>query len=342
MAGKDFTALKKKRELDIVRMIYREDHNPIKEDHAENPDFLLFNVFKKYVFGVEITELYRNESSARLKKIAGYVDELVEHGKYRHKDDIGELTVDEIEILDEAGNTTSAFKGVMQKLPDLAEFVGILESYIREKEEKLAHYSTEARFHNLLIYDTEDYFASLKIEDLYGSIFNGSVQQAIQYSRFREIYLIGKINDEMRYIPLKAYCLYAYAHQFEGFYNATIGTPISVAEHILMFIGVLSKTGLSTASVHRTDTFIAVSYGDLSIRIDLVDHPAASCFLFNRDIDYSDGQPVDAFAAGLSIGSDIASQFERHQAEHTFHSSFSFVVEPKKAGERPNLDGKED
>jgi hypothetical protein len=250
------------------------------------------------------------------------------------------LTVDEIEILDEAGNPTSVFKGVMQKLPDLAGFVGILESYIREKEEKLAHYSTEARFHNLFIYDTEDYFASLKIEDLYSSIFNGSVQQAIQCSRFREIYLIGKIDGEMRYIPLKAYCLYAYAHQFEGFYNATIGTPISIAEHILMFIGVLSQTGLSTASVYRSDTFISVSYGDLSIRIDLVDHPAASCFLFNRDIDYSDGQPVYAFATGLSIDSDIAGQFERHQAEHTFHSSFSFVVEPTNMGEQPNLGGK--
>jgi hypothetical protein len=86
------------------------------------------------------------------------------------------------------------------------------------------------------------------------------------------------------------------------------------------------KNGRS--KVERKCDIIKRKPADLAIKIDLVDHPAVSCFLFNRDIDYSGGQSAGAFAEYLSIDHQLADQFKRHQAEHIFPSNFSLVFEP--------------
>jgi hypothetical protein len=325
MSEIDYAALKKKRELEIVRMIYLETQNSIKIDHAENPDFLLHNFLKNFLFGVEVTELYRNQSSARLQKITGYVDELVEKNRYRHKDDFQELRPDNIDILNEDGSIRVTLKGVVQNRPSLGDFLQILERSILEKDGKLLHYSTDARFHNLLIYDTENYFDEVKVENFYTDVYSDIMKVAVQQVGFREVYFIGKIESQMRFIPMKGYLLYACAGQFEGFYKHNIEENITVLDFANLFIWVLSKLGFEKAVVHQAESFISISYGDFSLRIDL-ETPSGNTILLNRDLDYSDGIDTTSFSSGFSFDETIISQFKTYQSEHTFHSNASFLT----------------
>lgn len=325
MLANDYTGLKKKRELEIVRMIYPETENSIKDDHEENPDFLLYNFLKKFVFGIEVTELYRNQSSARLKKIGGYVDDLVNKGQYRHKDDFNELKVDDFDVLNDDGTIKSTFRGVFQNLPSISEFLQLLENCIAQKESKLLHYATEAKFHNLLIYETEDYFASVKVEDFYSTVFFDNIQELLRNTGFREIYFIGKIESEIKFIPMKGYLLYAYAGQYENFYQKVIGTEISVLNYANLFISILSRCGFKKAIIHHAESFISISHGDFSIRIDLL-NPSGNLLLLNRDLDYSDGTDVNSYSSQYFSDEAIVRQFKKYQNENSFHTNASFPV----------------
>ena len=65
MAPINHQARKKTRELEIVKMVYPDAEKYIKSIDQEQPDFLVAGPKKKVVFGIEVTELYQNESSAR-------------------------------------------------------------------------------------------------------------------------------------------------------------------------------------------------------------------------------------------------------------------------------------
>jgi len=308
-------------------MVYSLTDNSVKENHDENPDFLLYCILKKYVFGVEVTELYRNQASARLKNIPGYVDHLVEGGTHKHKDDVGELVPDEFLLYDERGNLKTTIKGVWQNLPTLQEFLELVGNSILEKGNKFSHYSPAARFHNLLIHDREGYFGGFKVEDFYSSFFQDILFETIQKSPFREIYFIGQIDNEDRYIPLKAYCLYAHAHQFDGFIKNEFPNGLEMKTMVELYVSLLSKVGLENTVIHPGETFIIISYGDLTIRIDLEDHPEKSLMIFNRDLDYFDGHRADTFPVPASHY-ELIEKFRLYRIQHSFRSTFSFKVNP--------------
>ena len=88
---KKLNNLNKKEEKEILNSLYSEQENTIEE--SERPDFILSKDGKRK-FGVEITELFYNESSARLKKhkeYGGKILKLNTQKKYMHKDDITNL-----------------------------------------------------------------------------------------------------------------------------------------------------------------------------------------------------------------------------------------------------------
>ena len=89
---------KKDRELQILKKIYNSNKIVIK-DH-EQPDFVIEadNVH----FGVEITELYLNESVARLINYPGYKERILnsKDNSVLDKNDIGVLSRHEMYILD--------------------------------------------------------------------------------------------------------------------------------------------------------------------------------------------------------------------------------------------------
>ena len=63
-------------EKKILNEIYTDNMFEIQE--SEQPDFVLKNKNNNEKFGVEVTELYHNESSARLKNYPGYFEKILE------------------------------------------------------------------------------------------------------------------------------------------------------------------------------------------------------------------------------------------------------------------------
>jgi hypothetical protein len=124
---------------------------------------------------------------------------------------------------------------------------------------------------------------------------------------------------------MKGYLLYACVGQFEGFYKHNIGAEITVMDYMHLFIWILSKCGFEKAVVHQAESFISVSYGDFSLRVDL-ENPSGNTILLNRDLDYYDGKDVTSFSKEFSFDEDIINQFKQYQSEHTFHSNASFLT----------------
>ena len=72
---------KKLREVEILKKVFG-NYSPMIHE-SEKPDFILtYNAVIK--FGIEITELYYDGTSARLKK-ATYINQLLQEQKYWHK-----------------------------------------------------------------------------------------------------------------------------------------------------------------------------------------------------------------------------------------------------------------
>ena len=65
--------MKKHKEYLVLKKIYNKDNLTI--ESTESPDFIIESGFDK--FGVEITEYYYNESSARLKNYEGYSEKIL-------------------------------------------------------------------------------------------------------------------------------------------------------------------------------------------------------------------------------------------------------------------------
>lgn len=65
--------IKKNKEYKILRKVYTNEKIKIKP--SEEPDFIIECEMEK--FGVEITEYYYNEASARLKNYKGYTEKIL-------------------------------------------------------------------------------------------------------------------------------------------------------------------------------------------------------------------------------------------------------------------------
>lgn len=65
--------IKKNKEYKILRKVYTNEKIKIKL--SEEPDFII--EYKMEKFGVEITEYYYNEASARLKNYKGYTEKIL-------------------------------------------------------------------------------------------------------------------------------------------------------------------------------------------------------------------------------------------------------------------------
>jgi len=202
---------KKNNELAILEKIFKEN-DTFKVNTCEQPDFLL-----KYnngnTFGVEITELYYDQTSARLNNKEGYVRDLIEKNKFIHKDDKKKLSVHEIKYYPRE-NIKNPVDSKMLFLPQYnsTHFRKSLYSLIKDKNEKLNKYSDEMTECLLIIDDRENRFNKLKLDKIGPNLFDDKIKEQVQSSKFYEIYLITVIDGGAKYIPLKAYLLLSDAY----------------------------------------------------------------------------------------------------------------------------------
>lgn len=181
--------------------------------HEDKPDFWIKNECGDH-FGVEVTQLFINESDARLKKIKGYSSDLLESRNYRHKDDKDNLTIDNIEIISKDNNRTETV-AIIQELPDREKYLSIIANSLIEKNQQLQHYNKDLNYHNLIIDDNLTCLSLQSKETFYNFIISDEISNLLIDSNFHEVFLVTTLLNERLYFPLKRILLLSNILLFE-------------------------------------------------------------------------------------------------------------------------------
>lgn len=187
-------------------------------EHKDKPDFWI-NTNLEYSFGVEITELFENESLARLEKIDNYIGELLDNKKFRHKNDKEKIIIDSIEIINKEGNLVSKEKAIVKKVPKLNTFINYLINCISEKSEKSFNYNSNLNYYNLIINDCINSLSLINRNSLSEYLFTDEFKQSLFNCSFEEVFLITEIKNEKIYFPLKRILFLYHIYLFQNIIN---------------------------------------------------------------------------------------------------------------------------
>ncbi len=158
----DSDSRKKNIERNILQLIYKPSEYSIIE--FEKPDFILEDK-NGNKFGVEITQLFLDESSARLKNKPNYLNDIIQNNKL-DKRDVGILNVGEIVAIDDNGNEIPETRsmGVSQDLPQSPNRIEVLKKLVSSKNYKLVKYDKRVQFIDLIIYNDGSFISGLEIQ----------------------------------------------------------------------------------------------------------------------------------------------------------------------------------
>ncbi len=193
---------KKQRERTILSLIYDESEYCEVVDF-EIPDFLVQHRNEDTFFGVEVTEVYYSDASARIKRVSDYFQLIVDKDVYLHKKDKKVLKVVEADHVrgDELLGTARL---ILYKTPPIEQYVEMIVDAIVSKNAKVLEYLRSVTHVNLVVFDAESNFITFTAEEVYRKILSPSMKQALMNSRFREIFFITMLEKNRRvYIPLK-------------------------------------------------------------------------------------------------------------------------------------------
>lgn len=195
---------KKNKELIILNKLY--NYKNIKNSkqffeiiESERPDFII--KAQDETFGVEITEFYYNESTARLKNYPGYFNKIISStsNKVLDKKDIGILSHNKLYIKNPITNKYNFVADTVEakyhenylscQIPRYQDIEPIILEIIKNKNHKAKKYSNLDYF-ELFINDAENYFEKINL--------NNQNTEKLLYevtkSRFRRIYIFsGKL-----------------------------------------------------------------------------------------------------------------------------------------------------
>ena len=117
-AGMDSEERKRAQETAILEMAYNlADFARV--EPRERPDFALSRTVGATAFGVEITQIFPNESHARLNLVSGYHHRLWSGGAHLHKRDVRILQSVTVGITDKDGNVKqTGVPAIITETPD--------------------------------------------------------------------------------------------------------------------------------------------------------------------------------------------------------------------------------
>lgn len=186
---------KKELERKILEKVYNKTNEKIYkiiDNNSEKPDFVLKDLKSNELFGVEITKLYYNESSARLKEIPNYTHKLLQNGIPRK--DKGILNPHQIYI---SINNEWVYFGetIGQSFKKYDDYIDALIRIIKDKTEKAKAYK-KLDYIELFIEDKENYLFFKDIADTEYLEKSRKLQEAINKSPFKRIYIFTIINKQ--------------------------------------------------------------------------------------------------------------------------------------------------
>jgi len=208
---------KHKTEERIFKQVYDTDLF-FNYEHKDKPDFWI-NTSLEYKFGVEITELFENESSARLEKIDTYTEELLDSKKFRHKTDKKEIILDSIKILDKKGNHILETEAIVREIPCLNTYIDHLINCVSKKSRKSLEYNSNLNYNNLIINDHINSLSLIDKNKLSEYLFTDKFKQCLLNCSFEEVFLITEIKNEKNYFPLKRILYLYHIYFFQNIIN---------------------------------------------------------------------------------------------------------------------------
>ncbi|HEX9782263.1 MAG TPA: hypothetical protein VGA56_05960, partial [Opitutaceae bacterium] len=139
---------------------------------SECPDFLVRLFDGSNYFGVEVTELYQSETNARLDRISGYSDELLDGHDFRHKDDRKALEVAKVDIIKEDNSIhAKGLSAIIQRVPPPGECARQVAERIRTKTQQIQDSAADMSHANLIIHDKTGLLRLTKVADFYRIFF---------------------------------------------------------------------------------------------------------------------------------------------------------------------------
>lgn len=249
-------------ELNIIRTIYELTHFTVKE--SEKPDFILTNKmkFKDKPFGVEVTELYSSESSARLLNIEGYFDKIIINKQYIHKTDFNKLPVRMVQLISPEGDKYS-LNGIIQDNKQTDILIS-LNTALAEKNGKHNNYTRKCIYHNLIISDAENMVLNIDKSEF---IFTKQIYLEIKTSPFREIFLISTKNKNRVYVPLKLILLRLEIKEYIIALNKDVEqlAQYDDEDYMLTFYGFLKEKGYNELYIKKEKNEYQVYYSRYEI-----------------------------------------------------------------------------
>jgi hypothetical protein len=218
---------KKQNEQDVLTLVYNESEYA-EIISSENPDFQIRHNGQDSYFGVEITEFYFSESSARMRNIPNYFNEIIDHNRYRHKKDRKILEVHNFTITSADGTPKGKARGILHELPQPDQYANMIADVITTKNTRISEYERNLTHVNLIILDTGYRLQLARVGDFYKYFFTAAVKTALYASEFREIFIVTILEESRKvYIPLKMILLLA---DFYLFTELTMDYPWETTE----------------------------------------------------------------------------------------------------------------
>ena len=198
---------KKNFEFLIVNTIYNKSEYKYNEKNGESqekPDFIL-KKNNRIEFGVEVTELYFDETSARLKKRKKYIED-IKKGEV-DKRDIKPLHLTSV-YLDIGNDNESDYQFLFNDftIPQHTEkdYKSAIIKRLEEKRNKSKEYEKNLSYIELIIYDTESFFYNYSEEETIDFLNrNSDILKLIEQTIFKNVYIMTIINKKPNTIKIK-------------------------------------------------------------------------------------------------------------------------------------------
>lgn len=182
---------KRKWERSTLELIY--DPAQFEIIHDDSPDFRLSRT-GEVPFGVEVTDVFIDDSQARMLLVPGYMESLWKGGRYIHRDDIAALEVPELEVTDPTGEREPRkVVGIVRTTPTQADHYERIAEVLERKNAAFRLYEPELGHTNLVI---ADHFPTQPNEE--GQFRSAEVllprlREAIRTTPYRSVKLISHV-----------------------------------------------------------------------------------------------------------------------------------------------------
>ena len=177
-------------ERSILELVYDPDEFHVLA--SDSPDFHLSREGGP-PFGVEITDVFPDESDARMRMVPGYMQSLWEGGRHIHKDDVERLEVTTFEVTDADGGNKRSILGIVRESMSPADHFERVARAIERKNDSFLGYEKSLGHVNLILADHISERPREDREFRTSEILSPRIREALRVTPFRSVRLIAHV-----------------------------------------------------------------------------------------------------------------------------------------------------